>query len=112
MVKHSKWSKHNKPFISAPVRSRAILSIFLDHLAYVSYEFKLLFYSSFEMRLKTRKEVKTRIICMRKVKILERNNALYFRSGLPRMIKSVHEKKVKFFSSLPIFLTLFSAQSI
>ena len=26
-------SKHKKPFILAPVRSRAILSVFLDHLA-------------------------------------------------------------------------------
>ena len=28
-------SKHKKPFILAPVRARAILRVFLDHLAYV-----------------------------------------------------------------------------
>ena len=30
-----KWSKHKKPFISAPGLARAILSVFLNHLAYV-----------------------------------------------------------------------------
>ena len=33
---HRKWSKHKKPFISVPVRARAILNVFSDHLAYAN----------------------------------------------------------------------------